>query len=238
MVLIETLSALGTGVLGTILGHEYRRRREATQQKQDQIETWFDESLDIIGRGIFNIERAFLRSEPDYDHILNELGEFSERLYIKSNNPPDGVPASAVATVSTVAELYAKATAVAEANSEKEGNELLLELFDMAQDEQIEEYDFSEVFETATEKSDQFSHLITTANKQGIETDEIAETVQDIVAEWDKEDFVQFVSPSRDDSNSIEEYTQFIMTTFFDIARQISGDSYEYLMSEKNKLCS
>jgi len=238
VVLIETLSALGTGVLGTILGHEYRRRREATQQKQDQIETWFDESLDIIGRGIFNIERAFLRSEPDYDHILNELGEFSERLYIKSNNPPDGVPASAVATVSTVAELYAKATAVAEANSEKEGNELLLELFDMAQDEQIEEYDFSEAFETATEKSDQFSHLIATANKQGIETDEIAETVQDIVAEWDKEDFVQFISPSRDDSNSIEEYTQFIMTTFFDIARQISGDSYEYLMSEKNKSCS
>jgi len=238
VVLIETLSALGTGVLGTILGHEYRRRREATQQKQDQIETWFDESLDIIGRGIFNIERAFLRSEPDYDHILNELGEFSERLYIKSNNPPDGVPPSAVATVSTVAELYAKATAVAEANSEKEGNELLLELFDMAQDEQIGDYDFSEAFETASEKSDQFSHLIATANKQGIETDEIAETVQDIVAEWDKEDFVQFISPSRDDSNSIEEYTQFIMTTFFDIARQISGDSYEYLMSEKNKSCS
>lgn len=69
----------------------------------------------------------------------------------------------------------------------------------MAQDEQIDEYDFSEAFETATEKSDQFSHLITAANKQGIETDEIAETVQDIVAEWDKEDFVQFIVESRCD---------------------------------------
>jgi hypothetical protein len=236
--LVDILSALGTGILGTIVGHEYRRRRDATQQKQDQIESWFNESLDIIGRGMFNIERAFLRSEPDYDHILNELGEFSERLYIKSNNPPAGVPESAVATVSTVAELYAKAIAVAEANSEKEGNELLSELFDMAQNEQIEEYDFTEAFETATERSEKFSQLISAANKQGIETDEIAETVQDIVSEWDNEDFVHFISPSNEDSNSVEEYTQFVLTTFFDIARQISGDSYEYLQSEQSRVCS
>jgi len=235
---LSILSTIVPGLAGSVLGYEYRRRREASQQAENQKITWFDESLDIIGRGIFNIERALFRSNPDYDRILTELGQSSERLYIKSKNPPNGVPESAVATVSTVAKLYAKATAVAEVNTEKDGKELLTELFEMAKKEDIGENDLEGAIESASEVSTRFSKLMSMANNEGIGSSELAEVVKEIISDWETEEFVEFISIFHGESGDAEENIEFTMRMFFGISHEISKQSYNVLQEERDEISS
>lgn len=238
MTVISILSTLVPGLVGSVFGYEYRRRREESQQAENQRVAWFDESLDIIGRGIFNIERALFRSDPDYDRILSELGQSSERLYIKSKNPPNGIPESAVATVSTAAKLYAKATVVAEVNSEKEGKEVLTELFEMAKKEDIGEDDFEGAIENASEVSSRFSQLMSMANNEGIDSGELAEVVKEIISDWETEEFVEFISIFHGESGYNEENIEFTMRMFFNISHEVSKQSYVILQEKRDAVSS
>jgi hypothetical protein len=237
MTLWETLSTLGLGtVLGGIVHFEYRRYRENQQEEQDQVKNWFDESLDIIGRGAYNIDRARFRGDPDYDRILEDLHGFSERLYVKSKNPPDPVPQSAVNKVRAVAQMYAKATAVAEVNSEKEGKELVTELFEMSKKENYSEVEFEEILENAAKISPELSELISEYNQIGIEVSEIAEAFEYIMEDWDSEDFEQFIIEASMENNDVNESIQWSMSMFFSLASNISNIAYDELQSNAKEI--
>ena len=223
-------------VVGSVLGYEYRRRRELSREKQDEKIAWFDEVLDVIGRGAYNIDRAYFQTDPDYDRILEELDQFSERLYVKAENPPDGVPQSAINTVFSIVEIYAKATIVAEINTEKEGVELLSELFEMAQKEQSEEVDYEAAIQDAVGRSDRLSNIMAVADSQGIDTSEVAETVEGILSEWDSDEFSQFILGASDGNVRIDQTIQQSMDLFFTLSKSMSKTAYDALQTEKDNL--
>jgi hypothetical protein len=230
MPLVELISSLGVGTfLGTIGGYEYRKRREKAEKKRTEIEEWFDDSLDIIGRAAYNIERALYREDADYERILEELDGFSERLFTKSRNPPDGAPDPAIESISSIARLYAKASIVAEVRTEKEGTELLVELFELAQQEFTDELDLGNALEDATEVSDLYEQIVSQAAQAGVDTGEIADTAEGILNEWDPEDFAQFVSGASSRGSPVQSTVQHSMKLFFDLAKAVSNSSYDDL---------
>lgn len=235
MALWEIVSALGIGsILGGIVTFEYRRRREKGREAENEREKWFDESLGLIGRGAHNIRTAQLRSDPDYNAILDDLAGFSEQLQVKSGNKVDGIPDSAVKQVRTVAQVYAKASAVAEVDSEKEGGELLRELFEMAQKEQHDELDFEGAITDATEQSPAFAQVITAVEQGGAGRGEVAETVQEILSEWHSDEFVDLIMGTTDRRRGVEEITNSTMNLFFTIAHDVSVNSMDALKAEKS----
>lgn len=178
------LSALGTGtLLGSIVGYEYRSYRQRQQQQKDAIETWYDESQDMVSRGIYTVARARFRSDIEYDAVVQDLDELSQRLLVNSRKELDGIPDESLDAVGSLAKLYAKATSAAEVNSQKEGIELMSELFEMAQREFSLDLDFSETLHEASSVSEGFDCLMRAANEQGVGTDEFAETIEHILTE-------------------------------------------------------
>jgi hypothetical protein len=228
--MLEILSTLGVGTaLGTIAGYEYRRKRETTKQQKEEVQAWFDDCLDIIGRGAFNIERAKLRADPDYKRILKSLDEFSERLFVRAKNPPENVPESATNGVTTIAEIYAKSSAVAEARTEKEGGELISELFSMAQDEYSTEKDMAEALSDAMDVSGDFEKLFGQLNKTNFEQDEVADTIEMMLSEWDPDDFGDFLMAVSSDGEDMNLAVDFGMRIFFDLSLELSNTVYDEL---------
>lgn len=233
MTLLQLASTLGLGTfLGTAAGYEYRRRREQAKAKENEKEVWLEESLDIIGRGAYNIERTRFRSSPDYERIFEELDEFSERLYIKSTNPPDGIPESTVQKVASVSQIYAKATLITEVSSQKEGVELLTEMFEMAQKEDYEALDLARAIEIAMKNSPAFDQFMSQVKEAGAGPDELAEVTKDILSDWDSEDFAQFVLAG----GSVEETVEYSMNMFFLLSKDISNRMYDSLQNDRDKI--
>ncbi|MFC3476288.1 hypothetical protein [Halobacterium litoreum] len=235
MPLGEILSVLGVGsLLGTIGGYEYRRRREESRERANALETWFDESLGLIGRGVHAIQTAQHRSDPDYEGILDDLAVYSEGLHVKAKNPPDGVSDSAVSHVQRVSTVYAKASKVAEVEGEKQGVELLQELFEMAQKEPQERVDFEEAITQAAGESPAFGNLIG-AVEQNISggRGEFAEEVEEIITEWDSSEFKQLMLGAANRGGGVESITEQAMDLFFTIAQDVSVNSMDMLKSEK-----
>ena len=238
MVLIEALSTLGAGLLGSVGGYEYRRRREQTRKQKSTTETWFDDCLDIIGRGAYNIEQARFGSERDDERILNELDTFSERLFIQARDPPDDVPPPMVEGVLSVAQMYAKATAVADVNTRKEGVEVMSELFELAQVEYSEEVNFEDAIHDAAEVSVGFENMIQMVENSGVGTSELAETMEEILVEWNSEDFEQFILGANEDAENVDHTIEQVIDLFFAIANNLSNNAYEALQSERDQLMS
>ena len=226
------------GLVGSIGGYEYRRRRERERKQRNVTEAWFNDCLDIIGRGAYNIEQARFGSEPDYDRILEDVDSFSERLSVQARDPPDGVSDRTVEAVSLVAEMYAKATAVADVNTQKDGIELVLELFEMAQKEHSEELDFEDVLHDATELSTGFDQMMRMVENQGIETSELATTFEEILSEWDIDDFEQFMIGANEQGGNIDRTIDQAMGFFFAFANNLSNTAYEELQAERDRVIS
>jgi hypothetical protein len=238
MVIVEVVSTLTAGLLGSIGGYEYRRRRERDRKQRNVTEAWFGDCLDVIGRGAYNIEQARFGGEPDYDRILEDVDSFSERLFVQVRDPPDGVSDSTVETVSAVAQMYAKATAVADVNTRKEGIEVVVELFEMAQEEYSEELDFEDALHDATELSTGFDQMMGMVENQGIETSELAATLEEILSEWDTDDFEQFMIGAGEQGGNIERTIDQVMGFFFALANNLSNSAYKELQAERDRVIS
>ena len=238
MPIIEALLTLVGGVFGSVGGYEYRRRRERVQEKANTTESWFDDCLDIIGRGAYNIEQARFGSEPDYERILEEVDTFSERLFVRVRDPPENIPDPTVEHISAVAQMYAKATAVADVNTRKEGIEIVLELFEMAQEEYSEELDFEDALHDAAELSTGFEQMIEMVENQGFETSDLAKAMEGILAEWDTEDFEQFMMGADERGGDIDRTIDQVMGLFFALANNLSNTAYEELQVERDRVIS
>lgn len=220
-----------SGLVGAVGGHEWRRYREQQRKAETEVEDWFDDCQNLASRGNQTVYRAGLRSEIGYDAILGDLSDFSDQLYVKARNYPEGVPDEAANHVGTLSELYSKASSVAEVNSQKQGIEILTELFEMAQRESYPEMDFTELMNNAGDMSDGFGHLLAALNDNGVTTEEFAETVEDIFEEWDSEDFAFFMTYA-----DIGEIVQLVMRLFLQMVSQLSDMTYEYLEEQKQEL--
>jgi len=111
--------------------------------------------------------------------------------------------------------MYAKATAVADVNTRKDGIELVLELFEMAQEEYSEELDFEDALHDATELSSGFDQMVRMVENQGIETSELATTFEEILSEWDVDDFEQFMKGANEQGGEIDRTINQSMGIFF-----------------------
>lgn len=238
MAIFEVVATVSAGLVGSIGGYEYRRHREKDREQKDTIKTWFDDSLDIIGRGAYNIEQARFGSNTDYERILTELDSFSERLFVQVRDPPDEVPDSTIEVLSEVAKLYAKATAVADVNTRKEGSEVILELFEMAQEEYREEVDFEDALNEAAELSDGFEQMVRMMESHGTEPSEFAEAMGMIFTQWDSEDFEMFLMGANGQGGDVEQTIEQVMGLFFTLAIALSNKAYTELQNEREQVTS
>ena len=238
MPIVEALLTLVGGVFGSVGGYEYRRRRERAQEKANTTETWFDDCLDIIGRGAYNIEQARFGSEPDYERILEEVDTFSERLFVRVRDPPENIPDRTVDHISAVAQMYAKATVVADVNTRKDGIEIVLELFEMAQAEYSEELDFEDALYDAAELSIGFEQMIEMVENQGVETSDLAKVMEEILVEWNTEDFEQFMIGADEQGGDLESTIDQVMSLFLTLANNLSNSAYEELQAERDQITS
>ena len=235
MIPLDILSTLGFGTfVGSVLGYEYKKYRDRARGRENEREQWFDDSLDIIGRGAHNIDRALFRSDPGYERILEELGQFSERLYVKANDPPEGIPTESVEKVAVVAQLYTKATVVAEAKTQKEGAELVKELFEMAQKEHGDQFDLEQAMEQAGTLSSPYAQMWSIAEAQGFDTAGVAEAIEGILVEWDTEEFGEFVSAGS--TEEVEETVDIALNLFLQLANEVSNSVYDELQADRESL--
>jgi hypothetical protein len=229
--LLDSLIPFIPTIFGLVGGYESRRFREGSKQQQNVAEEWYDRCLDIIARGAYNIERARFRSDPDYRRILDEIDTFSERLIVKARNSPERVSNNSDQLVSELAEIYAKSSIVGEVSSEKEDVEFLQEMFQLAQKEYQDNPEFNKAMETATEVSEPFLQFISVMNDSGVGTSEFAETTEDIISEWDSEDFVEFVLMGS--GNDLDQAIEFGLTIFFTVSNGLSNRVHDQLQAEK-----
>lgn len=226
----------GGGLIGGIVGYEWRQYREKQQEKETKVEDWFDECQNMASRGNQSVYRAVLRSEISYEAILTDLNDFADRLYVRSQDKPDNIPKKVAEDVETLSKLYSKASSVAEVNTQKEGIEVTTELFEMAQREFSSQIDFAEVMNNAGEVSEGFGHLLSLLGNQGVTTEEIAEVVEEMFEDWDSDEFAFFVAQSASSNLDVDETIDQMMRIFLQLVSQLSGMTYERLEQQKNEI--
>lgn len=224
------LSAFGAG---NVIGYQWKSYWERRKEKKTEVEDWFEDCQDLMSRGTHTIYRAGLRSDIGYKKILTELDEYSSELYSKSKNTPDPISDSTAENVEGLSNLYSKASGVAEVSSQKEGIELIAEIFEMAQREFSEEIDFAEAIDDAGNISGILNEILSMVGKRGVSNEDIAETVENMFQEWDSEEFAYLMMFAADDQSELEETINIVMRMFLELVHQLSLLTYESLEKEK-----
>lgn len=216
-----------------ILGYEYRNWRDNNRKEGEELENWYEDTERIVSQGIHRIQRSSDRSDIDFGSTSENLDGLAEELSVKCRNAPESVSEKAVGEVHELSRIYAKGTTVAEVSSQKEGIDLLSELFEMAQMEYSQDMDFGQVMEAAGEFSEGFDDLLVAGEKQGIGREEFAEVMEEVFTELDSKGLHLILNTYSQGDQDFEDAVNLALHLFLEIAMKLSLIAFDTLETEK-----
>ena len=73
---------------------------------------------------------------------------------------------------------------------------------------------------------------------QGVETSDLAKVMEEILGEWNTEDFEQFMIGADEQGGDIESTIDQVMGLFLALANNLSNSAYEELQAERDQITS
>ena len=219
-----------TTLVGTIVGHEYRRYREKQSAKNEEVEQWYKDCKNTVSRAIHVVNRARVRSDVTDEETMKTLESLSEDLGVKADSPPDGVTEESHDAVDVLSHLYFKATLIAEVDNKKQGEEMMEELFSLAQKEYHQDLEIKDIIEEAGGVSSSFDSFLNQAEQMGMSKTEFAGVIEDVVSDWSTEEFVDIMMEASETGNDdVDEVLNQAISLFYSLTIELSQNEYEQL---------
>lgn len=226
------------GVTSSIAFYKYKIRRDREKKRKDVTVSWYNDCLDIIGRGCYQIKQAGTRSEPNHNRISNNLDTLSERLSVKARNPPDNVPTSSTKYVQEIAEAYSFTTQMAHLKAKNEGVESEAEIIEIYKRRGYsDEFDFETSLKKVARVTPGMEKLLREIEKSpDIDLTEFAK-IGDRLFNSDPEELQQVLSNAADEHDAeIKSISE--ETLYLEFLYNISSLIYNELQHEKNQVVS
>lgn len=134
------------GVLASkILPYEYRRFRESSKKREQEVETWYTTSKEMVSRVIYIGRRTTTLTDIDYDSMVEELDPLSERMLTHARTAPHSVQDDAVDALEAVAAFATSASMFAEMGENRSGFEYLQKVIAFSERMNTDEIELTEV---------------------------------------------------------------------------------------------